>query len=322
MENSCEYIGMIRYEGEPLKQGYLDARKSAEALLGFDESLRYFISKQDSELSKVDYEIPVQIRKGSWEALIPHDIAVYIKPAVAIITTAYLASAAKKIAENDFRNASISALFKKSMQAIQFMIKIGKHQGSLLKRKFDNLRWRNGNREIGIPNEKGEYLFVPKIFLDYYEQIPSNILRKLASIVTKDIKLDVVVHQDNKDEIESLELSHKNIFCPDVVELLFPELKHGETVKLSGLVTRGNENTNSVGFQYKGHILTCYPKDGSVVRFKPALYLKSEIIGTVTRENEFGEFTENKPKIIFTDLTPSESDNTKESLPGLFNDET
>jgi hypothetical protein len=42
-------------------------RKSAEALLGFDEMLRYFISKEEPQLSNVPYEIPVNIKKGSWE---------------------------------------------------------------------------------------------------------------------------------------------------------------------------------------------------------------------------------------------------------------
>ena len=43
MTQQAEYIGLIRYRGKSLKKGYLDARKSAEVLIGFDESLRYFI---------------------------------------------------------------------------------------------------------------------------------------------------------------------------------------------------------------------------------------------------------------------------------------
>jgi hypothetical protein len=320
MTESPEYIGFIRYKGQPLEQGYLDARKSAEALLGFDESLRYFIGKQDSELSKVDYEIPVRIRKGTWEALIPQDIASYIKPAIAIITTAYLAGAANKMAENDFENVSLVLLFKKSIQAIQWVLKIGKHLGSLSKRTFEKIQWRG--TEIGIPNENGEYLYVPKLFLDFFEKIPVHFLKKLASLITNDIKLEVGVGQDNKDEVESLDLVHKRIFCPDVEELLFPELEHGKEVKLTGLVTRGNENTNSIGFQYRDHILTCYPKDGSIVRFKPGLFVKCEIVGTVTRENELGENIELKPKIIFSNLTPLKQDSTEETQLGLFDDET
>ena len=56
MSKSEDYIGFIRYTGKPLEEGYLDTRKSATALLGFDEAIRHFVGKQDAELAKVDYE--------------------------------------------------------------------------------------------------------------------------------------------------------------------------------------------------------------------------------------------------------------------------
>jgi hypothetical protein len=321
MAKQPEYIGFIRYEGKPLKNGYLDARKSAEALLGIDESLRYFVGKQDSELSKINYEIPVRIQPGSWQAFIPHDITSWFKTALGVAAVTYFTTAAKRMADNDFKDAGLIPLFKKAIQAMQWMIKIGKHLGSLSKRSFDNLRFQNGTQEIGIPNNNGEYLYVPKIFLELFEQIPASILKKLASIVTKDIKLEIGVWSNNRDEIESLEMSHKTIFCPDD-ETLFPELKHNMEVKLKGLVTRGNENSNSIGFEYQCHILTCYPCDGSIVRFKPELFLNCEIEGVVSREDKFGSFTELRPKIKFSKLTPLEKDAPKESQPGLFDDET
>jgi hypothetical protein len=319
MPKSSEYIGFIRYRGKPLEQGYLDARKSAEALLGFDESLRYFIGTQNNELSKVDYEIPVLIRNGSWIAQIPQDIAVYIKPALAIIATAYLAGAAKKMAENDFENISIASLFKMAIQGIQWTLKIGKHLGYLSKQTFENIKWRG--TEIGIPNDKGEYLYVPKMFLDFFEKMPANLLSKLASLVTEDIKLEVGVRQNNKDEVESLEVIHKSIFCPDSEKLVFPELEHGKEVKLTGLVTRGNENTNTIGFRYRDHILTCYPQDGSIVRFKSGLFIQCEIVGVVTRKNELGEIVELKPKIIVSNLIPPKPDNPENIQYGLFDNE-
>jgi len=78
MADPVEYIGFIRYEGKPLEQGYFDTRKSAKVLLGFDRALRFFVAQQDAELAKSDYPIPVRIRGGSWEALIPHSIAHWI----------------------------------------------------------------------------------------------------------------------------------------------------------------------------------------------------------------------------------------------------
>ena len=318
--DSPKYIGFIRYKGEPVEKGYLDARKSAEALLGLDEALRYFVGKQDNQLAKMDYEIPVRIRKGTWEVLIPDDIHSYIAAATVIVATAYLAGAATQMAKNDFKDMSIGKIFKKSIEAMQWLLRMGKHLGTISKKTFTDVKWKNGNKLIGIPNGNGEYLYIPKLIFDLIEQIPINILRKIASIVTDKIKLEIGVRQKDKDEIETLEISHKSIFCPDVEEILFPELKHGMEVMLEGLVTRGNENTNSIGFQYQGHILTCYPKEGSIVRFKPGLFVKCEIIGVVTREDKFGEPIEFKPKIIFTDLKPLERDNPQEHPLGLFDD--
>ena len=38
-----DYLAHIKYEGELVSEGYLDARKSAEILIGIDEILRYYI---------------------------------------------------------------------------------------------------------------------------------------------------------------------------------------------------------------------------------------------------------------------------------------
>lgn len=319
MDENTEYLGYIQYSGISVEQGYLDARKSAEALLGIDEALRYFVGRQSQELSKVDYEIPVRIRQGSWQALIPHDIPSWIMTVLGIGVTAYVTTAATKMAENDFRDASLRQLFQKAILAIQWFIRIGKHLGSITKRTFENVKWRNGNTEVGIPNEKGIYLYIPIEYYKFYEHVPVNILYKIASIVTLERRLDIVVRLDNHDETESVEYQHKDIFCP-VDSVLFPELEHGKEVTLDGIVTRGNENANSIGFQYNGHILTCFPSDGSIVRFKPALFLFSRINGTVTRSDKFGNPIELRPKIIVSSVTPIEQEGIITNLqPLLFN---
>ncbi|MHC4758832.1 MAG: hypothetical protein ACYTE8_09255 [Planctomycetota bacterium] len=318
--NSSEYIGFIRYKGKPVEKGYLDARKSAKALLGFDEAVRYFVGKQDEELAKIDYEIPVRIKKGSWEAIIPHDINTWIATAIGLAATTYLTAAAAQVAQNDFKDVNTVKIFKKSIKAMQWLLRLGKHLGTITKKTYDGLKWGNNNQNIGIPNENGEYLYIPKNILDLIEQIPANLLRKISSIVTEAIKLEIGVREKNKDDVESLEISHKSIFCPEE-EVLFPELKDGVEVKLDGLVTRGNENANSIGFQYKGHILTCYPREGSIVRFKPGLFVKCEITGKVTRKNKFGEPIEIRPKIIFNKLEPIEENISKEKQIRLFDDD-
>ena len=66
-----EYIGYLKYEGTLVKEGLLDARKADQALLGFDEAIRFYVGQQSPLLRDQDFEIPVRFRKGSWEPLIP-----------------------------------------------------------------------------------------------------------------------------------------------------------------------------------------------------------------------------------------------------------
>ena len=46
------YLGYIRYSGELVESGLMDARKSAQALIGFDEAVRFFVGCQDDKLKK------------------------------------------------------------------------------------------------------------------------------------------------------------------------------------------------------------------------------------------------------------------------------
>jgi len=82
-----------------------------------------------------------------------------------------------------------------------------------------------------------------------------------------------------------------------------------------GIVTRGNERTNSIGFLYNEHVLTCYPRHGSIVRFKPHMFLRCRIVGEITRLNdETGESDEPRPKIIFDDLILLQDENQGQLL--------
>lgn len=61
MEN--DYLAYFKLKGKSVEGGYLDARKSAEVLLGIDEALRFFLSRKVPEFAKVEFEIPVRIRR-------------------------------------------------------------------------------------------------------------------------------------------------------------------------------------------------------------------------------------------------------------------
>lgn len=317
-----EYIGYIQYCGQLVDSGLMDARKSAQALLGFDEAIRFFVSCQSSDFKEIDFELPVRIRQGSWEALIP-DAIFWLKTAAGTAftgaATAYSIKAAQKMAENDFDNIGLKSILIKSLEAIQWVIRIGKHIGTLSIKKFESVKFRNENREIGLPNAKGEYLWVPKAHLDLFVKCPRSLLGKVADLIEDERILVIGLFKEGNEINERITLPYKRIFATkDEDDMLFPELKHGMKVVLKGEVTRGNETSNSIGFKYNEHILTAHPQTGSIVRYKPSLFLNAQITGTISRSEDNGGTNAKRPKIIFTDIVPKEAD--EKNLP-LFDDE-
>lgn len=303
------YLGYVKYTGELVEDGILDARKSAKALLGLDHAVRFFTELQNPSLKDIEFEFPVRIKKGTWGILIPDSIVLLnlAKVAGGIVATTYAANAAKKMAEHDFENIGFKTIIQKSLKAIQWVAKIGKHFGTLKQKKFSkNLKWRNNNKEVGIVGINGERLYIPIEFLEYFSSSNSNILSDLAEIIEE--KRELVIGINENDNIHEVKISNNDKFiffqAEDQQELLFPELVHGMSVSLEGNTTRGNENTNTIGFRYEGHILTCSPESGSIVKFKECLFLPCKMTGKVSRKDKFGGFNELKPKIIFADLEP------------------
>ena len=132
-------IGYFKYSGALVEEGFLDTRKSAKALLGFDEALRFFLSQEFPYFKDQEFEIPVKIQKGSWEALIPDTLEKWLLTCGGLVTTTYLTTAAKKMAENDFKDLSFTKIFKNAFKALQWFIKIGKHVGNLKKKSFEKI---------------------------------------------------------------------------------------------------------------------------------------------------------------------------------------
>jgi len=315
MENEESYLGSFRFTGKLVEDGLLDARKAAEALIGLDEALRYFVGVQAPDFKTVDFEIPVRIKKGSWEALIPETVGQWMQAGLGVVATAYFTKAAQKMAEKDFSDMGLKEVFVKSIIGIQWLIKIGKHLGNLDQRKFDGLKFRKNNEEIGIPNNENKYLYVPKRYFDFYISCSPNILSKMVNVVEDQRILKVGVYKDGELQEEIVTKKHKNVFTRVIDEnedILFPELVHGDEVVLEGEVTRGNETANSMGFRHLGHILTIYPNAGSIVRFKPTLFLECRIIGVIDRIDEKGKINAKRPKIIFSHIEPLEADSPKQ----------
>src|SRR5690554_6310548 len=314
-----KYLGYIKYDGPLVEDGLMDGRKQAQALMGFDTAVRYFIGKLAPDLQSLDFEIPVRIRKGSWEALIPDTVAGWAQAGLGVVATAYLTKAAQKMAEKDFSDFGFKDIFRASLDGLKWFARIGKHMGDVSIRKFSDVRFDRSNGLIGIVNAKGEILYVPKHVLDIYSQCPANILQSIAANINQGRYLIIgSVEGDNLDEV-TIDSSEKHIFCKDEEEeedeILFPELEHGAEVVLEGEITRENKTSNSMGFKYSDHILTSYPEIGSIVQYKHLIFSEVRLYGRVSRLDEKGQLNARRPKLIFRHLEEIRGDETYD----LFN---
>lgn len=312
-----ERLGYLRYSGAGITTGIMDARKAAHALLGFDSALRYFLAQEAPALRDVEFEIPIRVRPGSWLAEIPTSAGQWLSGALGAGAILYTSTAAKTMAENDFKDVSLRTIFRKSIQGLQSVVELAKHLGTLQVRRFKGVKWGKDRTQVGIPNEGGKYLFVNKSALDLFVSCPTGLFTDIAAVIQKDRELQIGLDSDGEVKEIRIRASEKHIFYipDDENEPMLPELKHGQSVELEGIVSRGNNNSNTLGFQYQGHTLVCVPRTGSIVRFKAALFLKGRIRGIINRSDDLGGINNPRPRIIFDSLRAQEHD---EGTPKLF----
>ena len=309
-----EYIAYVKYQGSLVETGYMDARKSAEALVGIDEIVRYFLFQEDPTIQELQFEIPVRIRKGSWEALIPQNIEEWVKAAIGSGVAVYSGTALKKLAENDFKDKKFKDIFISVFKGIKWVIKIAAHVGSMAIKKFENTKFRDDNTWIGITNDKGIVLYVPLKYFEFYVNCPERLFARIANVIEEKRELIIginkkeIIDDEDKEDVV-ITISQKFIFSHREVEdeILFPDLVHNSYVELEGHVTRGNESANTIGFQYSGHILTCFPAQGNITNYKNILFTNCIIKGYVDRLGFDGKINEKRPRIRFIDLTEKKS---------------
>ena len=80
--------------------------------------------KRDDIGGEGEFEIPVQIREGSWEALVPTTVGSWAQAGLGIALTAYLAKAAQTLAQNDFKDVTTQDIFQRALQGIQWFARI------------------------------------------------------------------------------------------------------------------------------------------------------------------------------------------------------
>lgn len=303
---NTEEMGFIKYDGKTVSEGVIDAGNAGMALIGLDQAIRYFNERQNPKLNNIEYQLPVQITNGSWKVLIL--LAIAGSP----LAYAYLKKGVETMAQNDFKDIGFKTLFHKSTEALQYLFKLCKHTKKFKNWDLGKVQWQNNNTEVGILNEDGALLFVPIEYIKWYDALPTQIIAKIVGPIEYERKLIIGVKNDQSYEEVTITEKEKLIFVDDDVdvdsEYIFPELKHGEPVKLEGKLTRGNESTNSVGLEYKEHILNCIPDHGSIRRFKTALFLRCSVDGTVSRFTRTKAIEEKKPTIIVHNITPLEED--------------
>lgn len=311
-----EEIGYMKFSGDAVPSGIIDAGSAGMALVGLDEAVRFFNEKQSPEFAKVEYQIPIRTTEGSWIAW----VLGIAGTGASVFALSYLRKAGEKMAENDFKDIGLRDVLKNSVDAIQHLIKLVKH--TKLSRGWDtqNVQWRNNNAEIGILNAQGEPIFIPAEYLRWYLSLPPRLISKITGAIAQQRSLSIGVKRNGDFEEVSVNIEEKLYFVDDNIEpeedYLFPELKHGDEVRLDGKLTRGNASSNSIGLEYEGHILNCIPEQGSIRRFKPALFLRCTIVGTISRLTKQRMVAEKRPTIIFRSITPLERDDQYDLFEG------
>lgn len=298
-------VGYMKLWGDNVPDGIVGASAAGNALLGFDVCLRYFNRKQSPALLKTEYEIPVKTTDGSW-------IVWVLGSGVAVFAAAYLRKAAEKMAENDFKDVGLKDVIRKSVDALKTLIDLIKHTKGKPDFASTGLNWQIGEGRVGVENEDGVTIYVPIEYFKWYLDLPPNMLSQIVSVVGVNRTLTVGVNRDGRYETATVAEDDKGYFITSAAanddEFLFPELKHGDFVRLEGRLTRGNANSNSVGLEYNGHVINCIPEAGNIRRYKPALFLQCIVEGTISRLSRQSNIAEKRPTIIVSSIIPLESD--------------
>jgi hypothetical protein len=321
-----DYLAYFKYKGELVRDGYLDARKAAAALQGIDEVMRYFLVQTNGSLLEINFEIPIAIRTGSWEAIIPNSFNDQLTRAISIRSGSYGIWLANQLAENDFKDVKTKNIVKEAIKSIKWVLRMARHMGSLGVKKFKDVSFEEREQQelvmAGLENENGEILYVPQEYIEAYRKCPENLFDKLMKNVEAQREFEVGFHpneptdKDDTSDGVTITIRDKHIFTIEEKEeiILFPELKHGDYVALEGHVSRGNENTNTIGFEYQGHILTCSPTKRMIKDYKVLLFTNCRIKGNIDRSNQYSLGNEKRPHIRFTSLVGLPQPGTQTTL--------
>jgi hypothetical protein len=230
-----------------------------------------------------------------------------------VFAIGYLKKAGEKLAEQDFKDVGLKDILKKSMSAMQLLVRLVKHTRK--PRAWEQARFvtEGPTPQVGISNDRGDVLLVPVEYLRWYQALPPRLLVRMTSVVRADRVLFIGARPEGPLQEVEVREDDKPLFDDtaddeEPEDVLFPELTHGAPARLEGRLIRGNQASNSVGLEYRGHVLNCIPEHGSIRRFKPALFLKCLVEGHVTRHAKNRFVADRRPTIIIREVKPLEVD--------------
>ncbi len=236
-------------------------------MTGFGEALRYFNSQQNNIFAELEYEIPIKTQKGSWEMVL------YAAGAIGgAFSLAYAKKAGEKMAENDFKDIGLKDVFQISMNAILKLIDVMKKAKGTVDFSRAKMLAINGVIYARINLADDSFIDIEAKYHQWYKMMPQDILYKITSIISKDRIMEIGVKNNGRIDKSVVTESEKNYFIPILEDeqeedLLFPELRHGDYVNITGSLIRGNQSANSLGLRYQGHVINCTPDAGSVKNY-------------------------------------------------------
>jgi hypothetical protein len=305
-------IGFIKYSGPSLQAGIIDAGRAGSALTALDQAIRFFNMQQSPDFGKLQYDVPVLTRAGSWEAVLLAGTAVS-----GAFALGYAKKAGEKLAENDFKDIGLRHALSKSMSALQTAVRLIKLTGQPKPWDMARIEPTMGPDTVFVRARTGDDVTLPIEFHRWYKNMPPRFLAGMTSVVRKDQILTIgTVHDGFVDSI-SVTPEDKPLFETaeneqQSEEILFPELVHGMGISLDGRLIRGSEASNSVGLEHKGHVINCFPSTGSVRQYKSALFLQCKVEGRINRHVKDRFVADRRPTIIIERVTPLEIDTQKE----------
>ena len=270
----------------------LDTRTAANALLALDDSLRFFLGKQPGQGLSTDYRINLHLTDRPWTAWVEGvSIAGQLTDAKAPLHTA----------------------LRKALLALLHLLRLVQHTRLSADWDTREVLWGQDRHEIGILNSMGEPVFMPLEMFCWYSAEAGRMVGRWAPLLSQGHRMTLAVWSNAQKQEVCLtadDLREDLVAIPRAgSDLLFPELAHGDQVRLEGRLTRGNASSNSIGLAYGGHVLNCVPERGHIALFKEALFLRCVVEGSISRlgPNKSRAVQEKRPTIVVKRIEPLET---------------